>query len=293
MKLLGLTVVLALLLHGNYAIPVESRLNLLADDAESRAFDALVEQVTNDFIEDLKLNAQYGSESGFQEFLQEVKKIIERVVEKVGPKVIQIVKDYRGKILVNLMFKDFEALKDTVREMAKKIIVVFDDEMINLIVGEGYDEKEWNQIVAAWKKATDLWHKDGEFHKNVQEIVNWIEGYLEKNIKGYLIDLVSAITDWAVGLLDKAGKVQIGYDEYINLPDVKKIVESIKNMGTRLVNSMEDVLGEILKDRPFVVKEVRRYQAALKILGKKVAVEIKLTIQRVLEAFANLINRLG
>merc|ERR1712168_449855 len=293
MKLVALAVVLTLLLHSNYAVPVKSNFNLLENDETAAAFDALVEQVTNDFIEDVKLNVQYDARQDFQDFLEEVQKVVKGVNERVGPKAIQIVKDYRGRIVANLIFKDFEGLKNTVRQMAKKIIVVVDDELIKLITGDGYDQEEWNQIMEAWKKATDLWHNDEEFKKGLQQIINWIEEKIMKDIKSYLIDLVSAITDWAVGLLDKASKVQIGYNEYITVPDIKKLLESIEAMGTKLINSLEAVLGDVLQDRPFVVKEVRRYQEALKILVKKVAVEIKVTIERILKAFADLINRLG
>ena len=123
--------------------------------------------------------------------------------------------------------------------------------------------------------------------------MKYIEEHLMKRVKDYLIDLVGAITDWAVGLLDKARNVEIGQNAYMKLPDLKKILESIENMGSKLIDSLENVLGDVLKDRPFVVKEVKRYRDALIILGKKVAVDVKQTIGKVLKALADLINRLG
>merc|ERR1711962_1112778 len=298
MKLLGVGIVLALVFHINYAIPIESRLRTVADfidsnDVDSSAFDELVEQVTNDYIEDIKDTVQFDFQSDFQEFVQEIQKIVNGLIEKVGPKAISIVKSYKAKIVTHLIFKDFEGLKDTVREIAKKIIVVFDDEMIKLITGDGYDEEEWQEIVKAFEKAKDLWTNDEEFHKNMVEVMKYIEEHLLKRVKDYLIDVVSAITDWAVGLLDKARNVEIGQNAYMKLPDIKKILESIENMGSKLIDSLENVLGDVLKDRPFVVKEVKRYRDALIILGKKVAIDVKQTIWKVLKAFADLINRLG
>ena len=123
--------------------------------------------------------------------------------------------------------------------------------------------------------------------------MKYIEEHLMKRVKDYLIDLVGAITEWAVGLLDKARNVEIGQNAYMKLPDLKKILESIENMGSKLIDSLENVLGDVLKDRPFVVKEVKRYRDALIILGKKVAVDVKQTIGKVLKALADLINRLG
>merc|ERR1712168_466671 len=274
MKLLGVGIVLALVFHINYAIPVESRLRTVANfidsnDVDSSAFDELVEQVTNDYIEDIKDTVQFDFQSDFQEFVQEIQKIVNGLI---------------AKIVTHLIFKDFEGLKDTVREIAKKIIVVFDDEMIKLIVGDGYDEDEWQEIVKAFEKAKDLWTNDEEFHKNMVEVMKYIEEHLLKRVKDYLIDLVSAITDWAVGLLDKARNVEIGQNAYMKLPDIKKILESIENMGSKLIDSLENVLGDVLKDRPFVVKEVKRYRDALTILGKKVAVDVKQTIGKVLKA---------
>merc|ERR1712121_452296 len=143
-------------------------------------------------------------------------------------------------------------------------------------------------MVTTKKSGTRLWTLGKKLQTSGTTMKN-----SKRDINSYLIDLVSAITDWAVGLLDKASKVQVGYNEYIKVPDIKKLLESIEAMGAKLINSLEDVLGEVLQDRPFVVKEVRRYQEALKILGKKVAVEIKGTIERILKVFADMINRLG
>jgi len=253
MKLLGATLVLAFLFfRGNAAFPV----NQLAVYVDTEAkLDALLK-------DDVSADLQYGFDiSGFIEIVREFLNL--DFFKKLVPKLNTIVKASMGRIVTNLIFQDFEGLKNTAREMAKQIIVAFDDAVMDLV--DYHYNKHKEKIEESWNNIVEWWTKNKD---KIPEMFEEKKKFLMKKVQDYLIKMVNAATDWAVGKLDSLRYEGIGNKGYIDFADIQKIVDGIRNTGRKFEDRIEEVLGGVLNDRAFVEREVQRYKNALVKLGK-------------------------
>ena len=252
---------LAVCAYGN---PFGNRKNPLQsfsqdNEAYQTAFDQWVENAVDENFGQLWSDAQFDDSGNpvieeVEKLIADVKNVSQELVSKIRTKVIQIVKDYKWQILIKITFKDFEGLKKLVREITKKVIVAIDDEVIKVLIGDGYDEKAWLEVVEKWNNLPNI--------PTVKEIEQLILSYL----KDFLVGVVEDIFEKLIGLL---GKLEDNSNEYW-IQDL--IVGKLRAIAEKVVSGMEDILGDVLQDRPFVVKELKRYKPALEIFGKRAAV---------------------
>jgi len=254
MKLLGATLVLAFLFfRGNAAFPV----NQLAVYVDTEAkLDALLK-------DDVSADLQYGFDiSGFIEIVREFLNL--DFFKKLVPKMNTIVKASMGRIVTNLIFQDFEGLKNTAREMAKQIIVAFDDAVMELV--DYHYNKHKEKIEESWNNIVEWWTKNKD---KIPEMFEEKKKFLFKKLQDYLIKMVNAATDCAVDKLESLRYEGIGNKGYIDFADIQKIVDGIRNTSRKFEDRIEEVLySSVLSDRAFVEREVQRYKNALVKLGK-------------------------
>jgi len=267
MKLLSVGIFLALLFQTSYGLPTEPSLKSLHDAVQSKLFDGLVKQVTDGQDKDLLMNGPADMKTVFTE-LQELVDILNYVKEDLSRIAYHIEEDYRKKIANNLISKDLEGLKETVREMAKEIIVAFNDEMIKHIVGNGNgDDREWREdrmIKWSLPDGEDCRHCGRAIYDYVEDCFGVMYSWIIYTVKGGMNEMVVSITD-------QGGK------------NMTKVVEDIRvgmSMGNMMVDFMErpgpGLLGELIhNNKPFVFNEVNRYIAAAKIRGWNRVAEIQ------------------
>ena len=187
----------------------------------------------------------------FKQLISDLKNVSKELVAKIRPKVVQIIKDYKWQILIKITFKDVEGLKKVIRQIAKDIIVAIDDEVIKVLIGDGYDQAEWMKVVEKWDKLP-----------TVEEMEQMLLAFL----KDFFISVANNIFEKLMDILDR---MENAITEYGPVDD---IVEELKKMAGKIIGGMENILGEVLQDRPFVVKELKRYKNALEIFAKRAAI---------------------
>jgi len=263
MKLLSVGFVLALLLQENYGIPVDPSLQSLQSAVETKLFDGLVNQVTDGYDKDSSEERERKEEKTFNLESQELLNILNNVKEYIVEEAYELEEGYRREIASNLIKKDRYGLAETLVRMAKKIIIIFNDEVIKRIVGNGDDDRDkWRNkmIKLSWKEGID--HDD-----SIEALIIFgvryaiaMDGWVMYAVKGAVNEMVKSITN-------QAGKK--GDGKYNTTKMIENIHECM-SIGEELIHELEykGLFFEFIHyEKSFLINELKRYMAAAKMRG--------------------------
>merc|ERR1711962_245664 len=265
MKLLSVGIFLALLFQTSYGLPAEPTLKSLHDAVQSKLFDGLVKQVTDGHDKDLLIKGPVDEKILFAE-LQELLEILNYVKEDVVYGAYRMEEGYRKKIASNLVNKDLQGLLETVREMVKKIVVAFNDELIKHIVANSDDDdrerRDDRMIKWSIPDGGDIWDRGDAIGAYAYYCYLTLRSWAIYAVKGGMNEMV-------VSIADQGGK------------NTTKVLENIRvgmSMGNVMIDRMEGkglMRDFFLNNKPFVFNEVDRYIAAAKIRGWNRVAEIQ------------------
>jgi len=252
MKLISVGIVLGLLFRENYGFLVEPSLKSLKNAAEVDLFDDLMKKMANKYIKDLQPN----EERDVKNFLMQLFNVANDV-KKFLLKASKVERDYKGKIVHALILGDYQGSEKIVVEMTQKMIVTFNNEIIKYIVGDDYDgdNRISNELIKlSWKEGADFEEYMEAMKKPAKIAIRMLFQWAINAVKGAMNDMVDSFLDQ--GAENVRVRITIG----------KSLINKMRNTPSFM---------KMVFSKPFALKELKRYEYALKIHGLNRFTEIE------------------